>query len=108
MYSALCSYLQMLRVDKEKQYFFVLIQFFRLNIISLTRATLAAIIHIQENFPIDNFWLYLFNLIDMNVGLVYHAQLLRCVLQELNDLKADIFFRYIGLITNSCLRRNKF
>ena len=86
MYSALCSYLQMLRVDKEKQYFFVLIQFFRLNIISLTRATLAAIIHIQENFPIDNFWLYLFNLIDMNVGLVYHAQLLRCVLQELNDL----------------------
>lgn len=85
MRSALCSYLQMLRVDKEDQYFLVLIRFFRLNIITLTRMTLAAIIHIQESFPMGDFWLHLFDLIDMNIGLIYHAQLLRCVLQEFNN-----------------------
>ena len=40
----------------------------------------------QEEQPVEDFWIALFNKIDYRIGLDYHSKFLIAILQEINNL----------------------
>lgn len=85
---AIRDYLQLMSVSESSDYFGTILNFLRQDVVILTRVVIKGLVWIQEMTPMDDFWLILFHQIDLRSGLVYHSQVIRIILQEI-DTRID-------------------
>ena len=83
---SLLDYLRIQKYFNSENYLNILLRFLTRDNYSLTKVLIESILKMQEEQPVEDFWIALFNKIDYRIGLDYHSKFLIAILQEINNL----------------------